>query len=89
MTTDADRIQDLLSRNGALRVALERCLSVLTEQYGAEARVKIAQLRDDLIKRFKNADIPAEHELQHANVVKPAIEVIQAIFDHALEIIPK
>jgi hypothetical protein len=70
MTTDADRIQDLLSRNGALRVALERCLSVLTEQYGAEARVKIAQLRDDLIKRFKNADIPAEHELQHANVVK-------------------
>jgi hypothetical protein len=79
------RIQDLQSRNGALRVALEECLSQLAALYGSEAGHKIEMLRDELIGRFKNSGIPAERELDHAKVVRPAIEVLQTVFDAAIE----
>jgi hypothetical protein len=83
--SEADRIQEFQSRIGALRVALDACLSALAVQYGVDANTKIAALRDELIKRFKESDISPQRELEHAKIVKPAIEVIQTIFDDALQ----
>jgi hypothetical protein len=80
-----DRIQDLQSRLGALRIALDECLFQLASFYGTDAHQKIATLRDELIDRFKNAGIPPERELDHAKVVRPAIEVLQTVFDAAIE----
>lgn len=84
-TNNPDRIQDLQSRIGALHMALEECLSQLSECYGNEARQKIETLRDELVSRFKNSGIPAEREMDHAKVVRPAIEVLQTVFDGAIE----
>jgi hypothetical protein len=84
-TNDPDLIQDLQSRIGALRVALDECLSQLAVFYGDEAREKIETLRDELIGKFKNSRIPAEREMDHANVVRPAIEVLETMFGDALK----
>jgi hypothetical protein len=46
---------------------------------------KIAALRDELITRLKESDISPQRELEHAKIVGPAIEVIQTIFDDALQ----
>jgi hypothetical protein len=80
----ADRIQDLQSRIGALNFALEQALSQLAELYGTEARQKIEALRDDLIHRFKNSGIPADRELEHAEIVRPALEALEAVFNDML-----
>jgi hypothetical protein len=84
-TNDPDRTQDLQTRNGALRVALEECLSQLSVFYGSEARQKIEALRDELVSRFKSADVPAERDMEHAKLVRPAIEVLQTVFDGAID----
>jgi chemotaxis regulatin CheY-phosphate phosphatase CheZ len=42
--TDADRIQDLLTRVGALTKALDECLSELIAAYGDQARTKIEDM---------------------------------------------
>jgi hypothetical protein len=84
-TDDPDRIQDLQGRIGALHGALEGCLSQLSECYGNEARQKIETLRAELVSRFKYSGIPAEREMDHAKVVRPAIEVLQTVFDGAIE----
>jgi hypothetical protein len=52
---------------------------------GNEARQKIETLRDELVSRFKYSGIPAEREMDHAKVVRPAIEVLQTVFDGAIE----
>ena len=85
----ADRIQDLLSRNGALRIALEKCISEFASVSGKDARHKIETLRDELIARFKNASVTAEREMDLAKIVGPAIEVLQIIFDDALSKLPR
>jgi hypothetical protein len=82
--SEADKIQEIQSRIGALRVALDACLSALAAQYGTDASTKIASLRDQLIRRFKESDMVPQREVDHAKIVKPAIEVIQGIFDDAL-----
>jgi hypothetical protein len=79
-----DRVQDLLSRNGALKIALEECLAGLAVLYGSEAHTEIKSLREDLIRKFKSADISPEREMEHAKMVGPAIEVLEVMFDDAL-----
>lgn len=84
MTDSADRIQDLTSRIGALHIALSETLARLKIFYGPNARSEIEALREDLINRLKNSNIPADHELEHAKVVRPAIDALETIFDAAL-----
>jgi hypothetical protein len=83
--SEADRIQECQSRIGALRVALDACLSALAAQYGVDAHAKIAALRDELITGLKESDISPQRELEPAKIVGPAIEVSQTIFDDALQ----
>jgi hypothetical protein len=87
--SEADRIQEFPIKDRCLRVALEACLSALAAQYGVDARAKLAALRDELIRRFKESDIAPERELEHAKIVKPAVEVLQTIFDDALQKLSK
>ena len=84
MATDNSRYQDLLTRNGALAKALEECLQRLAMLYGDEAYQKLKSLRDELIWKFKNADIPANREMEHAQVVRHAIEVLETAFEDVL-----
>jgi chemotaxis regulatin CheY-phosphate phosphatase CheZ len=84
MAGESDRTQDLLTRIGALQMALEATLAELIVSQGKDAREKIETLRDDLISRFKNSSISAERELEHAKIVGPAIEVLDLIFNSAL-----
>jgi hypothetical protein len=86
--TNSERIQDLQSRIGALGVALDECLARLAAFYGENARREIERMRDELIRKFKDSSIPPERELEHAKIVAPAIEVLQAMFDGALERLP-
>jgi hypothetical protein len=79
-----ERVQDLQSRIGALRIALEVCLARLAGLYGDDARKEIESLRDELINRFKNSGIPPDREMEHAEIVQPAIQVLQIMFDDAL-----
>jgi hypothetical protein len=62
----SDREQDLLSRVGALDQALRKCLEELTAQYGSNAKTKLRMIRDQLILKFKQSDIPSNRELDHA-----------------------
>jgi hypothetical protein len=84
MTMDNSRYQDLLTRNGALLTALEECLRRLATLYGDGAYQELKSLRDELIWKFKNAGIPANREMEHAQVVRPAIEVLENAFDDVL-----
>jgi hypothetical protein len=84
MATDNSRYQDLLSRNGALAMALEECLRRLATLYGDGAYQELKSLRDELIRKFKNAGIPANREMEHAQVARPAIEVLEIAFDDVL-----
>ena len=88
MTNDADRVQDLQSRIGALAKALDVCLDALIILWGEDAAEQIELLRDQLIKTFKTTGIPAERELDHAKVVGPAIEVLEEVFNDALRRCP-
>jgi hypothetical protein len=61
----ADREEHLSSRVGALDQALRKCLEELTAQYGGNAKTKLRTIRDDLIFKLKQSDIPANRELDH------------------------
>ena len=74
--TERNPTQDSISRISGLQLALEMALSTLAEESGKDARAKLEALRDQAINRFKNSDIPADRELDHAAIVAPAIEVI-------------
>jgi hypothetical protein len=77
--------QDSISRISGLKLALEMTLRTLAQQSGNDARAKLEALRDEAISRFKNAGIPPDRELEHAAVVRPAIEIIQDVFDGAID----
>jgi hypothetical protein len=79
-----DLYQDLLSRNAALAMALEECLRRLAALYGDGAHQELTSLRDELIRRLKNAGIPANRELEHAQIVGPAIKVLEDAFEDVL-----
>jgi hypothetical protein len=75
-----DKVQELIMRVSALNSAVERCLKELSIFYGDEAREKIKSLRDELIDKFKRSDIPAEREMEHAQIVGLAIDTIKLAF---------
>ena len=47
-------------------------------------KAKIALLRDDLIRRFKDAEISPQREMELAKIVSPAIDVLQVIYNDAI-----
>jgi hypothetical protein len=81
---DSPRTQDYVTRISALSMALDVTLAQLAALHGNDARPNIEALRDDLIRRFKNSSIPPEYELEHAELVRPALEALEAVFDSAL-----
>jgi hypothetical protein len=50
-------------------------------QYGSNAKAKLRAIRDELIIKFKQSGVPAERELDHANIVRPIIEAIETAFE--------
>jgi hypothetical protein len=76
-----DREQELLIRVGALNLVLQKCLEELTVQYGVNAKTKLRAIRDELIFKFKQSGISPEQELDHAKLVRPAIEAIETAFE--------
>ena len=76
--------QYFISRIGGLKLALELTLDALAVKCGKDARAALESLRDEAINSFKNADIPADREMEHAEIVSPAIEGIEIIFNAAL-----
>jgi hypothetical protein len=46
-------------------MALEKCLHELVNLYGNQARPEIERLRDELVRKFMNASVPAERDLDH------------------------
>ncbi len=76
--------QEFIIRIGALQHALEITLRALIIASGDSARVTIESLRDEAIDNFKNSEIPADREMDHAKIVGPAIEVIKTMFDDAI-----
>jgi hypothetical protein len=79
-----ETIQELTSRVGALDLALREALDRLAALYGADARREIETLRDDLVTRWKNSGIPANRELDHAKVNRPAIDATELAFNAIL-----
>jgi hypothetical protein len=85
MTNHEFPTQDSISRISGLELSLKMALRALAVHEGKNARAKLEALRDEAISCFKNADIVAERELDHARVTKPAIEVIEIVFDSVID----
>ena len=79
-----DRTQELTSRVFVLNRTLEKSLAALAELYGKEARRKLEALRNETINEFKNPNIPANREIEHARIVRPAIQAIELAFEDVL-----
>ena len=77
----SDKSQERLSRIGGLNEALQRCLTELTELYGSDAKTKLRAIRDEVIRKLKQSNISADRELEHAEIVRPAVEAIEAAFE--------
>jgi hypothetical protein len=69
----------------ALGVALDIAVKRLAELSGEDARQNIESVRDEAITLFKNAEVPAEHDLDQAVIVAPAIELLEGLFGASLE----
>ena len=79
-----DRTQELTSRVFVLNRTLEKSLAALAELYGKEARRKLEALRDETINEFKNFNMSANREMDHAKIVRPAIQAIELVFEDVL-----
>jgi hypothetical protein len=80
----AQRIQELQSRIGGLRIALEACLERLAALHGNQAQSELEALRDELVRRMKSSSTPPERDLDHARLVGPMIEVVETVFNATL-----
>ena len=76
--------QQLISRVGGLSHALEFALRNIAVNSGDEARAAIESLRDKAIDAFRNSDIQADREMEHAQMAGPAIDAIKTVFDAVL-----
>ena len=72
--------QDSIGRLGGLDAAVTACLAELTILYGDEAGWQLKALRDKIIDKFKQSEIPAEFDMHHAEVNRSAIEAIELAF---------
>lgn len=77
---DISRDQDAASRIYGLAFALNELVGLLRKLNPDMPVWQIEALRDDLVQKFKNSGIPAEFEMQHVEIVGPAIDAIEAAF---------
>jgi hypothetical protein len=77
----SDSEQEIISRGMGLDVALQYCLAELAAVYGSDAKTKLRTIRDKLVLKFEQSDIPQDRELEHAKIVRPAIDAIEASFE--------
>jgi hypothetical protein len=82
---DPQSSQDLVTISGALAYALNISLRSVAELSGPYARDNIELLRDQVIDAFKNAEVPAERDLDQAKIVRPALRVLNKVFDDVLD----
>jgi hypothetical protein len=82
---DPQSSQDLVTISGALAYALSISLRSVAELSGPYARDNIELLRDQVIDAFKNAEVPAERDLDQAKIVRPALRVLNKVFDDVLD----
>jgi hypothetical protein len=82
---DPQSSQDLITISGALAYALNISLRSVAELSGPYARDNIELLRDQVIDAFKNAEVPAERDLDQAKIVRPALRVLNKVFDDVLD----
>ena len=79
-----DRSQELTVRVSALHSLTQECLTELASLYGDDAERKLRLLRNKLVRKYKQSDIPADREMQHAQIVGPAISAIELAFEDFL-----
>lgn len=84
MTGGSSYQQEQISRIGGLSHALELVLRAHSLACGKQARSAIEALRDEAIDSFRNSDIPANREMEHAQIAGPAIEAIETVFNSVL-----
>ena len=77
----SDSEQEIISRGMGLDVALRYCLAELAAVYGSDAKTKLRTIRDKLVLKFEQSDIPQDRELEHAKIVGLAIDAIEASFE--------
>jgi hypothetical protein len=68
----SDSEQKIIGRGMGLDdVALQYCLAELAAVYGSDAKTKLRTIRDKLVLKFEQSDIPQDRELEHAKIVRP------------------
>lgn len=77
---DVNKEQDATSRIYGLAFALKEVCFLMKRMNPDMPVGQIKALRDHLIEEFKKADLPENFHLQHAEVVRPATEAIEAAF---------
>jgi hypothetical protein len=50
--------------------------------------LNIEFVRDEAIRLFKYADVPPERDMDHVQIVGPAIQMLEKLFEHTLEGLP-
>jgi len=81
---DAAREQELASRLFALNYAARLLGQSLIERLGDRGRREVEEIRRELILDLKNSAVPPERELEHADIMRPAIESVDMLFDGIL-----
>jgi hypothetical protein len=71
-------------RFAALGIALHLALKRISEISGDDSRKNLESVRDQAINYFKNAEVPAESDMNQVRIVTPALEILNDIFANAL-----
>jgi hypothetical protein len=82
---DPKSSQDLITISGTLAYALNISLHSVAQLSGPYARDNVEILRDQVLNAFKNAEVPAERDLDQAKIVGPALRVLNKVFDDILD----
>lgn len=76
--------QDLISRTTGAEETAKVALDALAACLGEKAWAELEAMRAQLLDKFKNSGIAAEHEMHHAEIIRPTLEAINALFDGAV-----
>lgn len=83
MNRKTQQIQHLIgTHEGAADVAKE-ALDALVHHLGTKALPVLESIEANLTEKHKNSGIPAEHEMRHAEVVKPVLDEITRLITDA------
>lgn len=81
---DKDRqIQHLIGTHEGAAAVAELSLAALIQSLGLAALPLIDGIERKLTSRYKNSEIPADHELKHGDLVKPVIDEVERLISAA------